>query len=83
MERLVGLLPMNLARDHRDDLISEIALAVFEGRVPERDLEAHVRTLVRRSFRVDHDPWGDLSLDLPITGTTLRLGDTVTRGLWG
>jgi hypothetical protein len=43
MERLVALLPKNLARDHRDDLISDIAMLVFEGRVPESDLEANVR----------------------------------------
>ena len=61
MERLVVLLPKNLARDHRDDLISEIALAAFEGRVLEPDLEAHLRQLIRSSFKVDHNQWGDLS----------------------
>jgi len=51
MERLVALLPKKLARDHRDDLIGDIAMVVFEGRVPEASLEAHVRMLVRRSFK--------------------------------
>jgi hypothetical protein len=83
MERLVALLPKNLARDHRDDLIGEIALAVFEGRVPEASLEAHVRTLVRQSFKADHDPWGDVSLDTTIPGTELLRIDTVSEGLWG
>lgn len=83
MERLVALLPKNLARDHRDDLISEIALAVFEGRVPEAELEAHVRVLVRRSFNADHDQWGDVSLDTTIPGTDLRRIDTISEGLWG
>jgi hypothetical protein len=83
MERLVALLPKNLARDHRDDLISDIAMLVFEGRVPEAHLEASVRMLVRRSFRADHNPWGDESLDAPIfADSTTTLGDTITTGLW-
>jgi hypothetical protein len=83
MERLVALLPKNLARDHRDDLIGDIAMAVFEGRVLETGLEAHVRMLVRRSFKADHDRWGTISLDVPIFGDgTITLGDTVTTGLW-
>jgi hypothetical protein len=83
MERLVALLPKNLARDHRDDLIGDIAMAVFEGRVAEAGLDAHVRMLVRRSFKADHDRWGAVSLDTPIfSDTTITLGDTVTTGLW-
>jgi len=83
MERLVALLPKNLARDHRDDLIGDIAMVVFEGRVPEADLEAHVWMLVRRSFKADHDRWGTVSLDTPIfEDGTITLGDTVTTGLW-
>jgi hypothetical protein len=83
MERLVALLPKNLARDHRDDLIGEIAMAVFGERIPEANLEAHVRVLVSRSFKADHNPWGDISLDAPIfrDGVTTFV-DTVTTGLW-
>jgi hypothetical protein len=83
MERLVALLPKSLARDHRDDLISDIAMLVFEERVPEASLEANVRMLVRRSFKADHNPWGDESLDAPIfADSTTTLGDTITTGLW-
>ena len=83
MERLVAMLPKNLAPDHRDDLISDIAMLVFEGRVPEANLEANVRLLVRRSFKTDHNPWGDVSLDAPVfADSTTKLGDTVTTGLW-
>jgi hypothetical protein len=46
-------------------------------------LQANVRQLVRRLFKEDHDRWGNDSLDLPIVRTTLRVGDTVTRGLLG
>lgn len=83
MERLVALLPKNLARDHRDDLISEIAMVVFGGLVPEANLEANVRMLVRRSFKADHDPWGTISLDTPIPGTELLRIDTISAGTWG
>jgi hypothetical protein len=74
-----------LARDHRDDLIGEIALAVFSGRIPEADLDAHVRILVRHSFKADHDQWSQIdSLDVPLyEDSSVTLGDTVTRGLWG
>jgi hypothetical protein len=83
IERLVTLLPRNLADDHRDDLISDIAMLVLEGRVPEAHLDAQVRKLIRLSFKNDHDRWGPLSLDVPVfeDGTT-TLGDRVTAGLW-
>jgi len=82
MERLVALLPTNLARDHRDDLISEIALAIYEGRVPEAHLEGHVMALIRRAFKTDHNPWGDVSLDTVIPGTELLRINIVSEGLW-
>ena len=83
MERLVELLPKNLARDHRDDLISDIAMLVLEGRVPEVHLEANVRMLVRQSFKADHDNWGDVSLDTPLPGTDILRIETISEGLWG
>jgi hypothetical protein len=83
MERLVTLLPKNLAKDHRDDLIGDIALLVLEGRVPEVHLEANVRMLVRRSFKADHDRWGDMSLDTPVPGTDMLRIDTISEGVWG
>jgi hypothetical protein len=58
-------------------------MLVFEGRVPEASLEAHVRMLIRRSFKADHDQWGAISLDTPIfRDGNITLGDRVTAGLW-
>jgi hypothetical protein len=71
---IVALPPMNLARDHR---------AVFEGRVPEAHLAGHVRALIRRVFKADQNPWGDLSLDTVISGTDILRINTVSKGLWG
>jgi hypothetical protein len=39
----------------------------------------HVRMLVRRSFKAEHNPWVDVSLDAPLfEDGTMTLGDTVT-----
>jgi len=32
-------------------------------------------------YRRDHDPWGDVSLDVPIPGTDLLRINTVSEGL--
>ena len=64
------------------DLISEIALAIYEGRVPEAHLEGHVMALIRRAFKTDHNPWGDVSLDTVIPGTDLLRINIVSEGLW-
>ncbi len=57
-------------------------MAVFSNLVPESHLEAHVRLLVRRSFKSDHNQWGDESLDTALPGTELLRIDTISEGLW-
>jgi hypothetical protein len=43
----------------------------------------HVRMLVRRSFKADHNPWGDVSLDAPLfEDGTMTSGDTIMTSLW-
>jgi hypothetical protein len=83
IDRINAAVPHSLARDQRQDIISDMAEAVLAGRLPVTAIEARAGEFVRARFRADHNRWGDVSLDLPIVGTTLRLGDTVTRGLWG
>jgi hypothetical protein len=53
-------------RDHRDDVIGEMALAVYEGRLEETDIERRVREFVNVGYRREHDQYGPLSLDVPI-----------------
>ena len=64
-------------------MIGEMALAVYEGRLEEGDIERRVREFVNAGYRRDHDNYGPLSLDVPIFGdSTITLGDTITSGFW-
>lgn len=76
-------MPRHLPRDHRDDVIGEMALAVYEGRLLEADIPRRVREFVNAGYRREHDRFGPLSLDMPIfeDGTT-TLGDRIATGLW-
>jgi hypothetical protein len=83
LDRINVVVPRHLPRDHRDDVIGEMALAIYEGRLDEMDIQRRVRELVNAGYRRDHDRFGPLSLDVPIFedgGTTL--GDRITVGLW-
>jgi hypothetical protein len=83
LDRINAAVPRHLPRDHRDDVIGEMALAVDEGRLDEADISRCVREFVNAGYRRDHDKCGPLSLDVPIFedgGTTL--GDRITVGLW-
>jgi hypothetical protein len=83
LDRINAAVPRHLPRDHRDDVIGEMALAVYEGRVEEAEIERRVREFVNAGYRRDHDKFGPLSLDAPIFGdSATTLGDMVTTGLW-
>jgi hypothetical protein len=81
--RTNAVVPRYLSRDHRDDVIGEMALAVYEGRLAEADIARRTHEFVRAGYRSDHDPWGHVSLDAPIPGTDLLRIDTISEGLWG
>jgi hypothetical protein len=83
LDRINAVVPRHLSRDHRDDVIGEMALAVYEGRLDEADLQRRAREFVNAGYRRDHDPWGDVSLDTPIPGTDLLRINTISEGLWG
>lgn len=83
LDRINAIVPRHLSRDHRDDVIGEMALAVYEGRLDEADLQRRIREFVNTGYRRDHDPWGDLSLDTTIPGTELLRINTISEGLWG
>jgi hypothetical protein len=83
LDRINTAVPRHLARDHRDDVIGEMALAVYEGRLDETDISRRVREFVNAGYRRDHDTYGPLSLDVPIfADSATTLGETITTGLW-
>jgi hypothetical protein len=83
LDRINAVVPRYLSRDHRDDVIGEMVLAVYEGRLEEADIERCVRGFVNVGYRRDHDKYGPVSLDVPIFEEgTITLGDMVTTGLW-
>jgi hypothetical protein len=83
LDRINAVVPRHLSRNHRDDVIGEMILAVYEGRLEEADIERCVRGFVNIGYRRDHDKYGPVSLDVPIFGdSSTTLGDMVTTGLW-
>lgn len=83
LDRINAVVPRHLSRDHRDDVIGEMALAVYEGHLEEADIERRVREFVNTGYRQHHDKYGPVSLDTPLfEDCTITLGDRITTGLW-
>jgi hypothetical protein len=83
LDRINAVVPRHLARDHRDDVIGEMALAVYEGHLEEADLERRVREFVNAGYQRDHDQHRTVSLDAPLyEDSSIRLIDKITTGLW-
>jgi hypothetical protein len=83
MDTIRAAVPMYLPRDHRDDVIQNIWLAVIERRLNWSEIASRAREFIRAEYRTSHNAWGPRSLDVPIwiDGNTTLL-DTLTRGLW-
>jgi hypothetical protein len=64
-------LPPGLARCTRDDVISEITLAIFLGTLVEKDLGKRAGEFLR-AYNREYDTFKTLSLDAPMGGTDLR-----------
>lgn len=75
--------PRALPRDMRDDIIADMMLALLEGRLKPQDIGRRAVEFVRNSFKIDHNKFGPLSLDMPAfrEGTT-PLVETISQGLW-
>lgn len=54
-----------VARDHRDDAISDIYTAVLERRLAESDIPGKAKLFVNARYRMDHDRYAPASLDMP------------------
>lgn len=79
--RIVECIPGGLPKDRRDDVISEITIAVLSGEIGLDEIEAKARLYVKRTFReIDY---GHMSLDEAVgEGDGVLLRDAVSRGLW-
>lgn len=85
MERIDIAVPRYLQRDHRDDVISDMTTAWLERRLRADDVEARTKEFVNARFKSDHNKWGDISLDVPLSiDGTVTLGDILPedRRLW-
>ena len=60
--------PRHLSRDHRDDVIADMVLAIYEGELEEVEISRRVREFVYAGYRRDHDQHG------PQTGVRLTYG---------
>lgn len=59
----------------RDDVIGDMVLAMFEGRLARERVRAEVRTYSGRAYRRWQSPYGPTSLDRDIGEDGLSLGD--------
>lgn len=59
----------------RDDVVGDMTLALFEGRLQRERIKAEVRAYSGRVFRRWHSVYGPCSIDEEISGEGLRLGD--------
>jgi hypothetical protein len=83
MEVISAAVPPYLSKDHRDDVIQNIWMAVLERKLKRGEIKARACEFIRSEYRTSHNAWGPRSLDVPIyldSNTTLL--DTLTRGLW-
>lgn len=86
MDVIDAAVPRHLPKDHRDDVIQNVWLAVIEGRLKRSEIAARAREFVRAEYRLHHNRWGDRSLDVPIwidSATTLLDTLSTEQALWG
>jgi hypothetical protein len=80
LDRINSSVPRHLARDHRDDVIGEMALAVYEGQLMECDIERRAREFVNAGYRREHNCFGAVSLDVPLFEEgKAALSDTISN----
>jgi hypothetical protein len=83
VDRINAAVSRSLSRDHRDDVIADMVEAVLTENLKPEDIERRVSEFVRARFRLDHNCYEDLSLDMPafFEGEMSLIG-TISRGLW-
>jgi hypothetical protein len=80
---LSRLIPRHLTADMQDDVLGNMVLDWREGRYSFDEIKARVRKFVSSEYQKNHNNWGMLSLDKPVSeDSDFTIGDTVTRGMW-
>lgn len=83
LDRISAVVPRHLARDHRDDVIADMALAISEGSLHESDISRRVREFVNAGYRREHNRHRTVSLDEPLyDDSTVRLIDRIAAVDW-
>jgi hypothetical protein len=83
LDRISAVVPRHLSRDHRDDVIADMVLAIYEGELEEADIGRRVREFVYAGYRRDHDRHRTVSLDEPLyEDSPIRLIDKIAAGSW-
>ncbi len=84
---IATLVPANLPRDIRDDIVQSIFMALLEGSLRRDQVRGRIREFVashnREANRHGVGKFGLVSLDAPIfADSSMTLKDTVQHGLW-
>lgn len=66
--RIWHAVPRSVDAALRDDIISEIYLAIREGRLHPRDIDAQAKRFISAGFAAWANPWGDLSFSMGKSG---------------
>lgn len=85
IDAIHAAVPRHLPKDHRDDVIQNIWVAVRERRLKSSEIAARAKDFIRDEYRLNHNAWGDRSLDVPIwvdSATTLLDTLSTEQGLW-
>lgn len=61
--RIARFVPRGVDQNLREDIISDVYLAIREGRLHPRNIEAEARRFINAAFGAFANRWGALSLD--------------------
>lgn len=78
MDRIKRAIPRGYPADVRDDVATDMTIALFDGEIALAEIERAASTFIAKHYR-DREWHALISTDAPIAGTdNLRLGDTIT-----
>lgn len=66
MMMIRAAVPRYLPKDHRDDVIQNIWMAVLERRLKRSEIQERASDFIGAEYKVNHNKWGPCSLDAPI-----------------
>jgi len=76
--RIARVVPRTIDPMLREDILSDVYLAIREGALHPRDIEGRSGKFVSAAFKAFRSHWGDISLDAPRgSDSDLTLMDTL------